>query len=92
MRLGDWKLHEYFEDGGLELYNLRNDIGETTNLAKQQPQKAAELLERLQIWRKAIAAPIPRQLNPEYDAEAEARAIAAKLESRQRRNAKRAAK
>ena len=37
VRLGDWKLHQYFEDGGLELYHLSQDIGETTNLAKKYP-------------------------------------------------------
>ena len=31
---GDWKLMEFLEDGRLELYNLRDDIGETKNLAK----------------------------------------------------------
>ncbi len=92
IRLGDWKLHEYFEDGGLELYNLRNDIGESTNLAEQQPQQAAELLERLRTWRKAIDAPVPQQLNPEYDAKVEAQAIAAKKKVRQRRPGKRVTK
>ena len=28
VRKGDWKLHQYFEDGALELYNLKDDIGE----------------------------------------------------------------
>lgn len=32
IRYGDWKLHEYFDDGSLELYNLKEDIGETINL------------------------------------------------------------
>ncbi|NNE77088.1 MAG: sulfatase-like hydrolase/transferase, partial [Pricia sp.] len=36
---GDWKLHEYFEDGGLELYNLKDDIGEQQNVAKKNPKK-----------------------------------------------------
>jgi len=78
IRLGDWKLHQYFEDGGLELYNLKDDIGETNNLAEQQPQKAWELFAGLTAWQKKIGAPIPRQANPAYDADAEAKAIANK--------------
>src|SRR5205823_4668383 len=33
IRSGDWKLIEFFEDDRLELYNLREDIGESRNLA-----------------------------------------------------------
>ena len=39
IRSGDFKLLEFFEDGRLELYDLRNDIGETRNLALQMPAK-----------------------------------------------------
>jgi arylsulfatase A-like enzyme len=56
---GDWKLMEFFEDGRLELYNLRDDIGETKNLAAQMPDKAKELHAKLVAWRKAINAPMP---------------------------------
>jgi hypothetical protein len=44
---GDWKLMEFLEDGRLELYNLRDDIGETKNLANVMPDKAKELHDRL---------------------------------------------
>ncbi len=77
IRLGDWKLHQYFEDGGLELYNLRDDVGETTNLAGQTPEKLRELLKRLDRWREEIGAPVPSEANPAYDAQAEAAAIKA---------------
>jgi len=75
MRLGDWKLHEYFETGDIELYNLRTDIGETTNLAEQNPSKREELLARLRAWRDEIGAPVPTERHPMFDAEAEAAAI-----------------
>jgi len=78
IRFGDWKLHQYFEDGDLELYNLREDIGETTNLAKKNPDKTEELLRKLKAWQKEIGAPIPNQPNPKYDPKAEAQAIARK--------------
>lgn len=56
---GDWKLMEFFEDGHLELYNLRDDIGETRNLAGEMPDKARELQARLAAWRKEVKAPMP---------------------------------
>ena len=74
LRDGDWKLHEYFEDGGLELYNLRDDVGETRNLAESHAAKARELQEKLIRWRESIDAPVPTEPNPRYDAKAEAQA------------------
>ncbi len=56
---GDWKLMEFLEDGRLELYNLRDDLGEAKNLAQTNPSKAAELRDRLAAWRKEIKAPMP---------------------------------
>jgi arylsulfatase A-like enzyme len=56
---GDWKLMEFLEDGRLELYNLRDDIGETKNLAAEMPEKAKELHERLVAWRAEVKAPLP---------------------------------
>jgi len=59
VQAGHWKLMEFFEDGHLELYNLRDDIGESTNLAAQMPEKAHELQAKLAAWRQAINAPMP---------------------------------
>ena len=61
-----WKLHEYFEDGRLELYNLELDIRETTNLVEIFPEKTKELHAILENWRKELDAPVPEELNPEY--------------------------
>lgn len=55
----DWKLMEFLEDGHLELYNLRDDIGETKNLAEEKPEKAKELHTRLIAWRAEVKAPMP---------------------------------
>jgi arylsulfatase A-like enzyme len=74
IRIGDWKLHQYFENGDLELYNLREDIGEKHNLAAKNADKTAELLAALQSWQKKVDAPIPTKLNPQYDAAADAKA------------------
>lgn len=75
VRRGEWKLHEYFEDGGLELYNLHDDVGETINLADSNPEKTKELHNAMIQWRKETDAPVPTEPNPKYDAAADANAI-----------------
>ncbi|MDG2256336.1 MAG: sulfatase [Opitutaceae bacterium] len=82
IRVGDWKLHQYFEDGGLELYNLRDDIGETRNLAKSMNEKTSELLARLEGWREGIGAPVPNERNPQFDAFAEAEGLRGRVKTR----------
>jgi arylsulfatase A-like enzyme len=77
VRRGDFKLHQYFEDGRLELYDLRRDVGEQSNLATAHPDKARELLEELERWRADVGAPVPTEPNPEYDRDAELGAIRA---------------
>ena len=56
---GDWKLMEFMEDKRVELYNLTEDIGEKTNLAATQPDKATALLATLHAWQASIQAPMP---------------------------------
>lgn len=75
LRQGKWKLHEYFEDGRVDLYDLEADTGERKNIAAVHPEKAAELHRELKRWRKEINAPEPTEPNPKYDAKAEAAAI-----------------
>ena len=70
VRIGDWKLIEFFEDGTLELYNTGKDLSETKNLAKKMPEKAKELHEVMLAWRKDTKAPVPTKLNPAYDPKA----------------------
>lgn len=82
IRNGKWKLHEYYEDGGLELYDLESDPGEAKNLAKSNPEKAKQLHERLVAWREATGAPVPTEPNPNYDAQAESQAIEKILKKR----------
>ena len=67
VRMGDYKLLEYFEDGHLELYNLKKDVGETSNLALIEPEKAKQMYDVLSHWRKGIGTPFPLEKNPEYD-------------------------
>jgi arylsulfatase A-like enzyme len=42
---GDWKLMEFMEDKRLELYNLRDDIGERNNLAATNPGQGEGLAQ-----------------------------------------------
>ncbi len=64
IQVGEWKLMEFLEDNKIELYNLTDDIGETSNLAEKMPEKAAELLKMLKDWRTDIKAPMPTPNKP----------------------------
>lgn len=59
IRSGDYKLLEFFEDQHVELYNLREDLSQQRDLAKELPEKAAELRQKLHEWRKQVNAPMP---------------------------------
>ena len=67
IRMGDWKLIEYLEDGALELYNLADDIGEEQNLTKREAKRTAEMHSIMKAWRRATNAPVPTEMNPEFD-------------------------
>ena len=58
IRLGDYKLIDLYDRNQVELYNLKDDISENNNLAKQMPEKTAEMLKLVQEWRKSIDAVI----------------------------------
>jgi len=59
VRLGDWKLIEFFEDGRLELYHTGRDIGETKNLAGSEPAVTRRLHALLTDWRTRVKAQMP---------------------------------
>jgi len=59
VRAGDYKLIEWYEDNSVELYNLRDDIGEKSDLAAKMPDKAAELRGMLHRWLRQIKATVP---------------------------------
>jgi len=67
IRTGDWKLIEFFEDQRLELYNLKDDIGEKRDLAAAKPEKVRELHKALLDWRARVNAPVPTRLNRDFD-------------------------
>ena len=59
VREGDWKLIEWYEDGSRELFDLRNDLGESKNIADTMPAKVDELAAKLEAWRKDVGALMP---------------------------------
>jgi arylsulfatase A-like enzyme len=66
IRAGDWRLVRFYEDGRRELYNLRADEGETTDLAAREPDRVAALTEKLDAWLASVGAQLPTP-NPAYD-------------------------
>lgn len=80
IRKGDWKLILYHEewqlDGGraklatnhaIELYNLKEDVGEHKDLCNVNTGKRDELLNDLIEWFETVQAQLPTQPNPDYD-------------------------
>jgi arylsulfatase A-like enzyme len=65
VRIGDFKLIHFFEDNRIELYNIKDDIGESDNLVEELPEKRIELLSLLQQWQKEVGARMPSP-NPKY--------------------------
>lgn len=68
VRMGDYKLIHFFEDDRVELYNLRDDIGEEMNLANENLILAKRLKTLLEDWQDSIQAKIP-QPNPDFQTE-----------------------
>ena len=64
--MGDWKLIEWFESGRLELYNLRDDLGEANDLSQSNPSKVSQLHAAMKQWRTDVSAPVPTTPNPKY--------------------------
>lgn len=59
IRKGDWKLIYYHLDQKMELFNLKEDIGETNNLIEEEGDKATELAKDLTEYLKDVDAQMP---------------------------------
>ncbi|NOX55713.1 MAG: sulfatase [Planctomycetes bacterium] len=64
IRQGRFKLIHFYEKED-ELYDLSRDLGETTNLARQMPDRVRALRERLEEWLQEVGAVLPKP-NPKY--------------------------
>lgn len=57
IRVGDYKLIDLFGDEKrVELYNLKTDIGESKNIATDNPEIVKKLSSQLDSWRKSVGA------------------------------------
>ena len=54
--MGRWKLLERFEDGGVHLYDLEQDLGELTDAAEREPARVATMRARLHAWYREVDA------------------------------------
>lgn len=77
IRRGDWKLIQHFGDRfdrqqqyrpgtKTELFNLRDDIGETKDLALEHPERTSVMRRDLLRWIESTGATTPRA-NPHFD-------------------------
>lgn len=65
IRYGDYKLLEFHETGERLLFNLKTDLAERNDIAKQHPEIAADLSNRLKSYLSAAGAAMPKP-NPDY--------------------------
>ncbi|RBP36611.1 arylsulfatase A-like enzyme [Roseimicrobium gellanilyticum] len=65
IRRGDWKLIEWFEDQRLELYNVKEDIGEMHDLAGTHPELVEKLHVELRAMQKDTGSIFPKA-NPNF--------------------------
>ena len=66
IRLGPWKLIEFYDRPRQELYHLGKDPGEQVNLIEREPAVARRLAARLHEWLKTTGAVLPER-NPNHD-------------------------
>ncbi len=57
VRSGDFKLIHFFEKGNVELYNLKEDIGENHDISNVNVQKKDSLMRLLATWKKEYLVP-----------------------------------
>ena len=65
-RQGKGKLIEHFETGRLELYDLKNDVSESSNLVQTESRTVERLQSLLVKWRGEMKALVPSRPNPNY--------------------------
>lgn len=70
VRLGDWKLIHYYEDGHQELYNLRLDEKEERDVSQEYPKRVLELSKTLFDYLDKMEVKYPTK-DPQYRASLE---------------------
>jgi arylsulfatase A-like enzyme len=59
VRKGDWKLIYYHQNRHMELFNIRDDIGESHNLAPEKPEITREMAKILGNYLRSVDAQMP---------------------------------
>ncbi len=67
---GDYKLLNWYDDDSVELYNLRDDPSEASDIAQQHPELAERMKQKFKHWLEAVDANMPLP-NKEYAASEE---------------------
>ena len=70
IRRGDWKLIHYFEDDHEELYNLKTDLSEATDVSAKNTEIVNRLHTELFDYLKNVGAKFPKK-DPEYNDQSE---------------------
>lgn len=65
IRMGNYKLVERFENMEVELFNLKDDIGETNDLSDEMPELTEKMKNMLHQWRKETGSRMPER-NEKY--------------------------
>lgn len=66
IRSGDWKLVEFYDYNKTELYNLKEDLGETNDLSQKYPEQVKELKVKLKQMQRMTRAKFPVS-NPDFE-------------------------
>lgn len=67
LRRGDWKIIHRYEDNGYELYNLKDDIGESNDLSQKHTEKLAMMRKQLDATYERFGAVKTLPPNPDFD-------------------------
>lgn len=66
VRMGDYKLIEYYENGTVQLFDVVNDERETNDISAEHPEIVSRLHKMLNDWRVSVGAQMPKR-NLAYD-------------------------
>lgn len=67
IRMGNYKLLQFYDTGEIELYDLSVDISEKENLQDKMPELTRKLLNKLDNWRKSVKADMPAKNTKKND-------------------------
>jgi arylsulfatase A-like enzyme len=62
IRTADWRLHRFFDH--IDLYDIRQDVGETKNVADAHPDVVKSLTVRMNAWAQSLGAALSHQPVP----------------------------